>query len=87
MKGVVVRAAAILATFVALQACTTLTRPAQQDGADFNLAYIGPDFSSPRAQEFDNAYMKRLYDYAYAVGASGKAWHKAPLSETARERH
>ena len=26
MKGVVVRAAAILATFVALQACTTLTR-------------------------------------------------------------
>ena len=60
---------------------------AQQDGADFNLAYIGPDFSSPRAQEFDNAYMKRLYDYAYAVGASGKAWHKAPLSETARERH
>ena len=54
---------------------------------DFNLAYIGPDFSYPRAQEFDNAYMKRLYDYAYAVGASGKAWHKAPLSETARERH
>jgi predicted acylesterase/phospholipase RssA len=59
---------------------------ALQDRADFNLAYIGPDFTYPHYEEFDNAFMKRLYDYAYALGASGKAWHKAPPSETNGKR-
>ena len=56
-----------------------------QDGAEFNLAYIGPDFSYPHTTEFDNVFMKQLYDYGYALAASGKAWHKAPPSEAARE--
>lgn len=59
---------------------------ALQDGADFNLAYIGPDFSYPHSEEFDNAYMKLLYDYAYALGVSGKAWHKVPPSEASPPR-
>jgi predicted acylesterase/phospholipase RssA len=59
---------------------------ALEDGVDFNLAYIGPDFSYPHVQQFDNAFMKRLYDYAYSLGASGKAWHKAPPGESVRER-
>lgn len=41
---------------------------ALEDGADFNLAYIGRDFSYPHTEVFDNAYMKRLHDYAYALG-------------------
>src|SRR5688572_4208145 len=57
---------------------------ALEDGADFNLAYISPDFSYPRTEEFDNAFMKQLFDYAYALGVSGKAWHKAPPRELAR---
>ncbi len=58
---------------------------ALEDRVDFNLAYIGPEFSYPHAEVFDNAFMKRLYDYAYALGASGKAWHKAPPNESARK--
>jgi Patatin-like phospholipase len=54
---------------------------ALQDGIDFNLAYIGADFTYPRAEEFDNAFMKQLYDYAYSLAAIDKAWHKSPPSE------
>jgi hypothetical protein len=60
---------------------------ALEDGVDFNLADIGPDFSYHHTEEFDKAYMKRLYDYAYALAASGKAWHKTPPDESERERH
>lgn len=53
---------------------------AQQDGTDFNLAYIGEDFEHPQRGMFDTAYMKSLYDYAYELASSGHAWHKAPPS-------
>jgi hypothetical protein len=53
-------------------------RTALQDGAEFNLAYIGDDFSDPHDKNFDAAYMNRLFDYAYQLGAAGYRWHKAP---------
>lgn len=56
-------------------------RLAQQDGADFNLAYIGSDFYFPRNQKFDSEYMKRLFDYAFQLSAKGYPWHKSPPSE------
>ena len=56
-------------------------RIAQQDGADFNLAYIGSDFYFPRNQKFDGEYMKRLFDYAFQLSAKGYPWHKSPPSE------
>jgi len=34
----------------------------RHDGVDFNLAYIGSDFSAARHAPFDTAYMKRLFD-------------------------
>ncbi|KPG91982.1 patatin [Pseudomonas sp. RIT-PI-q] len=55
-------------------------RIAQQDGADFNLAYIGSDFHFPRNQKFDGEYMKRLFDYAFQLSAKGYPWHKSPSS-------
>jgi hypothetical protein len=60
---------------------------AQQDGADFNLAYIGSDFSDVHNEEFDTAYMKRLFDYAYQLSVKGYPWHKAPPGEASPERH
>jgi predicted acylesterase/phospholipase RssA len=60
---------------------------AQQDGADFNLAYIGSDFSYPHKAEFDAEYMKRLFEYAHQLGANGHPWHKAPPGEAAPEHH
>ena len=56
---------------------------AQRDGVDFNLAYIGPDFTYPHNEEFDPEYMKRLFDYAYRLSAKGYAWHKVPPGEAA----
>ena len=51
---------------------------AKQDKAEFNLAYIGAEFDAPHPEEFDSAYMKKLYDYAYQLAASGRQWHQAP---------
>lgn len=56
-------------------------RIAQQDGADFNLAYIDSDFYFPRNQKFDGEYMKRLFDYAFQLSAKGYPWHKSPPNE------
>lgn len=53
-------------------------RIAQQDGADFNLAYIGSDFLHLPNHQFDGEYMKRLFDYAFELSAKGYPWHKSP---------
>jgi hypothetical protein len=50
----------------------------QRDGVDYNLAYIGSDFSAPHAGDFDKAYMNALFDYAYQQARQGYKWHKAP---------
>jgi hypothetical protein len=50
----------------------------QRDGVDYNLAYIGSDFSAPRAGDFDKAYMNALFDYAYQQARSGYPWKKEP---------
>ena len=53
----------------------------QRDGVDYNLAYIGSDFVAPEKKgEFDQAYMRALYDYGYQQAksrqgmAQGAAW-------------
>ena len=50
----------------------------QRDGVDYNLAYIGSDFSAPHAGDFDKAYMNALFDYAYQQARQGYKWHKTP---------
>lgn len=50
----------------------------RRDGVDYSLAFIGTDFSSPKQGEFDQAYMRALYDYGYQQIVSGRAWHKVP---------
>ena len=50
----------------------------QRDNVDYNLAYIGSDFSAPRAGDFDRAYMTALFDYAYQQARHGYAWQKTP---------
>jgi hypothetical protein len=50
----------------------------QRDGVDYNLAYIGSDFSAPHAGDFDKAYMNALFDYGYQQARQGYKWHKAP---------
>jgi predicted acylesterase/phospholipase RssA len=59
-------------------------RMAQQDKADFNLAYIGSDFDFAHDRKFDGEYMKRLFDYAFQLSVKGYPWHKSPHLENTR---
>ena len=50
----------------------------QRDGVDYNLAYIGSDFTVEKTGEFNQAYMQALYQYGYQQAKTGREWHKAP---------
>jgi len=50
----------------------------QRDGVDYNLAYIGADFSAPRTGDFDPVFMKALFDYGHDRAVGGYPWAKAP---------
>lgn len=50
----------------------------RRDGVDYNLAYIGADFTATKEAEFDQKYMQSLYDYGYRQGKAGGGWHKLP---------
>jgi len=50
----------------------------KHDGVDYNLAYVEPDFSAVKHEDFDPAYMKSLFNYAYQKALRGYSWHKAP---------
>lgn len=56
-------------------------RIAMQDKADFNLAYIGSDFSAAGHTMFDPVYMNGLFDYGYRLARTGAVWQKAPPGE------
>lgn len=50
----------------------------QRDGVDFNLTFIPSSFDAPHKEEFDNEYMRQLYDVGYSMAAEGFPWLKAP---------
>jgi hypothetical protein len=50
----------------------------QRDGVDYNLAYIGSDFTAEKTGEFNQAYMQALYQYGYQQAKTGREWHKTP---------
>ena len=50
----------------------------QRDGVDFNLAYIGSDFTVEHNVQFDQAYMRALFDYGFQRARAGYPWSKAP---------
>ena len=50
----------------------------QRDGVDYNLAYIGADFTVEKKGEFEQAYMQALFQYGYDQARAGREWHKLP---------
>ena len=50
----------------------------RQDGVDFNLAFIGADFEGTYTEAFEQAYMRRLFAYAYDRARRGYDWAKQP---------
>jgi hypothetical protein len=52
---------------------------ARRDGIDFKLAFIPSDFRAPRTEDFDQTYMRSLFEYAQnAASSSGYKWHGEP---------
>jgi len=49
---------------------------ADQNGEDFNVAYIGKDFDYPRKELFSVPYMRQLFRYSYHMAAAGSPWHR-----------
>lgn len=51
---------------------------ASRDGIDFNLAFIPSDFSTPHTEDFDQAYMRSLFQHAFDLARHGYPWRKEP---------
>lgn len=51
---------------------------AQQDGLDYNLAFISPDFHAEHKEDFDTNYMRALFDHGYQLALKGYPWRKTP---------
>ncbi len=50
----------------------------QRDQIDYNLAYIGSDFTVSLPEPFDPTYMRALYDYGYQRARRDYDWSKKP---------
>ena len=49
-----------------------------RDHVDYNLAYIGSDFTLKAKEDFDPVFMRTLYNYALDKARSGYPWVKRP---------
>jgi predicted acylesterase/phospholipase RssA len=50
----------------------------QQQGTNFNMAYIDSNFQVPHPHDFDPSYMRALFSYGQRLGSGAYAWHAAP---------
>ena len=53
---------------------------AERDGVDYNLAFIGRDFTVEYDKPFEQSYMRPLFEYGRQRALQGDAWVKRPLS-------
>jgi hypothetical protein len=49
-----------------------------RDGVDFNLAYIGSDFTMTLPEPFDQGFMRALFDYGFQRALADYEWSKEP---------
>jgi hypothetical protein len=49
-----------------------------RDHVDYNLAYIGPDFTLKAEEDFDPVFMNALYQYGRTKAQAGYRWAKRP---------
>lgn len=50
----------------------------QKDGIAYNITSIPPTFTDKAKSEFDQGYMRKLYEVGYQAGAASTAWDKEP---------
>jgi predicted acylesterase/phospholipase RssA len=74
-------AARAIATMIAASGYNDVLRmynTTLHDGIDFNLAYIGSDFTMKLPAPFDPAFMRALFDYGYQRALGDYEWSKEP---------
>jgi predicted acylesterase/phospholipase RssA len=74
-------AARAIATMIAASGINDVLRmynTTLRDGVEFNLAYIGRDFTQHLPEPFDQGYMRALFDYGYQRARRGYDWAKRP---------
>ena len=71
------RAVATMIHFSGQNDIIRLQNTSARDGVDFNLAYIGRDFTVEHKEDFEPSYMRALFEYGRAQIRNGSAWHKS----------
>jgi hypothetical protein len=76
--GIASRAVAAMISSAGYNDVRRIYATTERDGVDFNLAYIGRDFTVEYDKPFDQAYMRPLYEYGRERALRGDAWVKRP---------
>jgi hypothetical protein len=79
IDGIAVRSIASLIRTQGLGDLHRIFLKSREEGMDFNLVFIGNDFSAESRELFDPSYMKKLFQYGYTKGiGKDEVWKKAP---------
>ena len=76
--GIASRAISTMIAASGLNDVIRIYNTTQRDGIDYNLAFIGSDFTEVLPQPFDPKYMRDLYTYGFQRAARGFDWSKRP---------
>ena len=76
--NIVARSIASLINFQGIGDLYRMYAQTEKDGVDYNLAFIKPDFTDIHIEEFDTAYMRKLFAYGFEKSKDGYPWRKFP---------
>lgn len=78
--GIAGRAVAAMISSAGVNDVWRIYTATERDRVDFNLAFIGRDFTVPYDEPFAQSYMRPLFDYGRERALRGDAWVKRPPS-------
>jgi hypothetical protein len=76
--GIAGRAVAAMISSAGINDVLRIYTATERDRVDFNLAFIGRDFTVPYDQPFAQSYMRPLYEYGRGRALRGDAWVQRP---------
>jgi hypothetical protein len=76
--GIAGRAVAAMISSAGINDVWRIYTATERDRVDFNLAFIGRDFTVPYDQPFAQSYMRPLYEYGRERALRGDAWVQRP---------
>ncbi|MFC7478624.1 patatin-like phospholipase family protein [Dankookia sp. GCM10030260] len=76
--GIASRAVASMISSAGYNDVWRIYSAAERDGVDYNLAFIGRDFTVEYDKPFEQSYMRPLFEYGRERALRGDAWVKRP---------